>query len=72
MYLFVYTRGDFVPGRRSDDVSMQGFSYVGPYVDELEHQEGNTMQQDSESDNSYVSASVSEYSEDGMMEDYYE
>lgn len=45
---------------------------MGPYVDELEHQEGNTMQQDSESDNSYVSASVSEYSEDGMMEDYYE
>ena len=53
-------------------MSMQGFSDVGPYVDELEHQEGNTMQQDSESDNSYVSASVSEYSEDGMMEDYYE
>ena len=50
----------------------QGFSYVGPYGKELENEEGNTMQQDSESDNSYVSASVSEYSEDGMMEDYYE
>lgn len=49
----------------------QGFSY-GPYARELENEEPGRVHLESDSDdNSYVSASVSEYSDDGMMEDSY-
>ena len=49
----------------------QGFSY-GPYARELENEEPGPMHLGSDSDdNSYVSASVSEYSDDDMMEDSY-
>ena len=52
--------------RKNDD---QGFSY-GPYARELENEESGPAHLESDSDeNSYVSASVSEYSDDGMMED---
>ena len=49
---------------------------MGPYARELE-QDGDQGGMDQEKDdnddgNSYQSASVSEYSEDGMEEDYYE
>ena len=48
----------------------QGFSY-GPYARELENEEPGPTHLGSDSDdNSYVSASVSEYSDD-MMEDSY-
>lgn len=54
----------------AEEISFPGFSY-GPYARELENDDPGRMQQDSDSDddNSYVSASVSEYSDEGMMED---
>ena len=49
---------------------VQGFSYADTTIHEQE--EDKEMEQEESDDNSYVSASVSEYSDVDMCEDYYE
>lgn len=48
----------------------QGFSYVDSTIQEQDEEK--EMEQEPSDDNSYMSASISEYSEDDMCEDYYE
>lgn len=51
-------------------IKIQGFSYVDSTIQEQDEEK--EMEQEPSDDNSYMSASISEYSEDDMCEDYYE